>query len=220
MEETGPSQFYTPNSSGDSKVVYKIVLDGEEALQTSHIRARNTQSSSPNIPSLTLDGMPGIPYERGTPNPDTFYQGEDIIYDLFLYYDGSLVKATDYNVLASVKTSPRAPSPIWTGSIDNGIYPVPNDEGYFELWIPSAATSTFLAGMYYLDILLQEQVGRGKGRYDRKYVLLRSSFNIDFSNFSTNVESAVNLVPRQSIIGLWPNTPDTIGRPVYVPQRD
>jgi hypothetical protein len=220
MEEKGPSQFYTPASSGDSRIVYKIAIDAQETLQTSRIRARNPQSNSINIPSLTIDGIPGVPFERGIPNPDTFYQGEDIVYDLFLYYEGDYVKAADYDVLVSVKTSPRASSAVWTGSIDNGVYPIPNNEGYFELWIPSTITSTFLAGSYYLDVLLQEQIGRGKGRYDRKYVLVRTAFNIEFSNFSTNAESVTNTTLRQGVVGVWPNTPDTIGRPASTPSLD
>jgi hypothetical protein len=154
-----------------------------------------------------------IPFERGTPNPDTFFQGEDIIYDMFLYYAGSPVSSDDYDVIVNIKASPRAQTTIWQGTLDNGVYPNPSALGHFEVWIPSVATSAFLAGTYYLGVLLQERVGKGKGRYDRKHLLLRSSFNIDYSNFSPTTVSVGHTTPLSTVERVWPNAPNTVGNP-------
>jgi hypothetical protein len=208
-------QFFTPDASGDSQSVYKTIIDNLEALQTSEIVARNRQYKVTPASTVALDGIPGIPFERSMPNPDLFYQGEDIVYDVFLFHDGASVSSDDFEVQVSVKTSPRASTVSWEGSLDNGIYPAPNQSGRYELWIPSNVSSMFVAGTYYLNIQIRERVGAGKGRFDRKYVLLQSYFNIDYSNFSTKVENATT-PQRVNMEPTWPNSPNTIGRPMHV----
>jgi hypothetical protein len=217
MPDEEIAQFFAPSSDGDSQQTYKAILDGLESLQTSEIRARNGAKELPPVPSLIIDGIPGIPLERSLRNPDVFYQGEDIVYDTVLRYNGGYVTSENYNVYATVKSSPRAQTPVWEGFLDNGVYEDNTRPGYFELWIPSAVTANFLAGSYYLHVLLKEKLGRGAGRFDRQYVVLQTYFNIDYSNFSPAPESrqpgaAQEL--RNAQTSTWPNSPDTIGRPV------
>jgi hypothetical protein len=215
MSEDITPQFFTPDEAGDSQSVYKVISDNTEALQTSQLKARNRQFIATPSSTLPLDGIPGIPFERGSPNPDLFYQGEDIIYDLFLFHDGKPVSAQDYDVSVIIKTSPRAAKVIWAGSLDNGIYPTINDSGHYELWVPSAATEELYAGTYHLNVQIKERLGSGKGRFDRKYVLLQSYFNIDYSTFSPSPETAANLpgkLTRAGVESTWPNTPNTVGQ--------
>jgi hypothetical protein len=213
MADEPVSYFFSPNVNGEATSVPRVVSDNTVALQSSVIKARNSQAPLPNS-SLTIDSIPGIPFERGTPNPDLFYQGEDIVYDLFLF-NGEIVTSDDYDILAILKTSPRAYTVAWQGSLDLGIYPVTNQSGYYELWIPSNITSNLLAGTYYLDVLVREKMGAGKGRFDRKYVLVQTSLNIEYSNFSPSPETLASnplASKRGGIEQVWPNHPDTIGR--------
>jgi len=204
-------QFFTPDANGDSQRVYKTIVDNLEALQTSEIVARNRQYKVLPTSTLVLDGIPGIPFERSSPNPDLFYQGEDIVYDLFLYHEGAPVSSDDYDIQLVVKTSPRAATVNWQGGLDNGVYPAPNQSGYYEVWIPSAVSASFIAGTYYLNVQIQERVGAGKGRFDRKYMLLQTHFNIDYSNFSPKAEGQTHPL-RAGMEVTWPNTPNTVGR--------
>jgi hypothetical protein len=213
MADEPVSYFFSPNVGGEAVSVPKVVSDNTVALQSSVIKARNNQVGLPNS-SLAIDSIPGIPFERGTPNPDLFYQGEDIVYDLFLF-NGEIVTSDDYDITAILKTSPRAYNVAWQGSLEIGIFPVVNQTGYYELWIPSNVTSNLLAGTYYLDVLVQEKMGAGKGRFDRKYVMVQTMLNIEYSNFSPSPETRANnplAARREGIEQVWPNQPDTIGR--------
>ena len=215
MSDEAVPQYYAPDNKGDSQEVYKRLIQNLETLQTSIIRARNGQEDLQASSSLMIDGVPGIPFETSNPNPDTFYQGEDIVYDLYLYHNGAPVSADDYDIKVYVKTSPRAYTINWEGSVDNGVYSLPPQSGYYELWIPSTVTSTLFAGTYYIQVQIQERVGSGKGRYDRKYVLLNTYFNIEYSNFSPAPESSAynpDSLKRKDVEPVWPNGPDTIGR--------
>lgn len=212
-EET--SQFFAPDNTGNSQQVYKAVVDGLESLRMSEIQARNRQFRLTPISTIVLDGIPGMPFERMMPNPDLFYQGEDIIYDAVLVHNGSSVSADDYDIIVSVKKTPRDSAPSWEGVLNNGVYANNETPGSFEIWIPSAATGTFLAGTYYLQILLKEKIGKGKGRFDRQYVVLQTYFSVEYGNFSPAPESrktGPGQALRNNLEATWPNTPDTVGK--------
>jgi hypothetical protein len=214
MQDDNISQFFIPAANGDSLSLYKTVIDNTEAVRSSEIKARNRQFKNTPASTLALDGMPGIPFERGLPNPDLFYQGEDAVYDLFLF-NGAPISSAEYDVSVLVKTSPRAYNVVWQGTLDNGVYPAPNESGYYEVWIPSNVTATFFAGTYYLDVLVHEKLGSGKGRYDRKYLALQTVFNIEYSNFSPSPETLAGnpkALSRAGMEEVWPNQPDTIGK--------
>lgn len=217
MSDNLTPQFYTPDSKGDSQSVYKTAIENLEVVKSSEIKARGRQSKPAIAHYSALDNIPGIPFERGTPNPDVFYQGEDIVYDLFLFHEGEHVSADDYDINVSVKTSPRAHTAVWEGKLDFGVYKLASKDGYYEVWIPSNVTAMLLGGSYYVDVMITERVGKGGGRYDRKYVLLQTVFNLEYSNFSPapeSLKSSPNAPSRSTVEETWPNMPDTIGRPV------
>jgi hypothetical protein len=214
MPDDQTPQFFTPDVKGDSQSVYKVITDNLEALQSSQMQARNRQFKVLPSSTLTLDGIPGVPFERANPNPDLFFQGEDVIYDLFLFHDGSPVSSEEYDVAVLVKTSPRAGRVIWEGKADLGVYPTPNQSGYYEVWIPSSVTESMMAGSYYVDVQIKEKLGSGKGRFDRKYIALQTSFNVEYSNFSPHPETAAAVAARSNrsqVESTWPNSPNTIG---------
>lgn len=215
MADEEISQFFTVNNRGNSEEVHKTIIDGLEALRVSEIRARSRQYK-PNIVSpILVDGIPGIPFEKANSNPDIFYQGEDIIYDAVLIYNGNYVNTDDHTVLVCVKKTPRDPAPSWEGFLDNGVYEDKGVPGKFEFWIPSAVSSNFLAGSYFLQVQLQEKIGKGLGRFDRRYIILETYFNIDYGNFSPAPESRQPGAAQQlrnNLTATWPNAPDTVGK--------
>jgi hypothetical protein len=209
------SQFFTPDNSGESHPVAKVISENTVDLLSSHIRSRNRQSPDHPIKSLAIDGVPGIPFEMGVPDPDLFYQGEDIIYDLFLVYDGAPVQLDRYDIRIGVKTSSRAQNLSFEAYIDNGVYSVAEKPGYYEFWMPNSITSELLAGTYFITVLIADKLGEGLGRHDRKHVLLQHSFNLEYSNYSPNPESAkttATLLKRYNLELTWPNRPNTIGQ--------
>ena len=215
MDDLQLPLFFVPDSTATSQQIYKVVQDYSEYLKTSEIRARTGQSDK-FASKMVIDNIPGVPFERGLSNPDNFYQGEDIVYDLYLFFDGKDVNTEEYDITASIKPNSRAHNPIWTGVLDFGIYPIKDEPGRFELWIPSNATASFFAGSYYLDVQVAEKIGRGDGRYDRKHIIAQTIFNVAYSNFSTKLEtssSSDSTASRAELESTWPNQPDTIGRP-------
>jgi hypothetical protein len=213
MPDETTSQYFTPTASGDSASVYKAVINHLESLQSSEIKARGRQPSASPANTLMLDGLPGIPFERSAPNPDVFYQGEDVVYDVYLLHDGAPVSSSVYDISVVVKTSPRAQSPVWEGVLDAGLYDVAERPGFYELWIPSVTTETFIAGTYHLQLQITEKLGAG--RFPRRFVLLSTYFNIDYSNFSPSPESRDNTGLRTSLASIWPNSPNTVGKPNF-----
>lgn len=213
MSDETTSQFYMPTATGDSASVYKTVINNLESLQSSELKARNRQFNTSPVNTLMLDGLPGIPFERTAPNPDVFYQGEDIVYDAYLLHDSLPVSSNVYDVSVIVKPSPRSQAVTWEGTLDAGLYDDAERPGFYELWIPSKVTETFIAGTYYLQLQIQEKIGAG--RFPRRFVLLTTYFNIDYSNFSPNAESLTNTGLRTSLESIWPNSPNTIGKPNF-----
>lgn len=215
MPDEDIAQFFAPDNKGDSQQIHKAIIDGLESLRMPEIQARNRQIKLSPIPTIILDGIPGMPFERAIPNPDVFYQGEDIIYDASLIYNGTPVTADNYDVLVSVKRTPRDQTASWEGVLDNGVYEDKEQPGRFEFWIPSAVSGTFLAGSYYLQVLLRERLGKGKGRFDRQHIILQTYFNIEYGNFSPAPESrqaGPGQQLRNNLQATWPNAPDTVGK--------
>lgn len=182
----------------------------------SYIKSKGRETRYPVSDKTVYAGLPGVPlFEEGEPNPDIFYQGEDIVYELYLEQDERPILHTDYEISAIIKTSPRASTVVWEGKVDSGITPNPGLSGFYELWFPSVATEKLLAGSYFIDILITERIGSGNGKYDRKFVLARTSFNIDYSNHSPAPESRkVNAatVLRGGNEETWPNAVNTVGK--------
>ena len=76
-------QFFSVDAKGDPQAAYSEIFEGYEVTKESKISAR-TANRHEKTPAVRAVGVPGIPFERGEPNPDVFYQGEDIVYDLYL----------------------------------------------------------------------------------------------------------------------------------------
>lgn len=209
--------FFETDDTGASKPAPTITSDYTELHNISSvIQARGRNLIVGELSPFLVDGIPGVPFDRGVPNPDVFYQGEDFVYDLFLHYAGAVVTKEDYDITVRVKTSPRTFKIVWQGTLGTGVYAIdPQRPGYYEVWIPADCTSALHAGTYFLDVVIKEKVGEGKGRYDRKFVVLQHMFNVEYSNFSEHPESMSpnpDKLGRHGIEQSWPNASNTIGR--------
>lgn len=216
MPDSAPENntLFTSDAQGNSLGLPKVIIDSIQAAKRSTIRSRGGEKFAVPPSSITVDGVPGVPFEEGTPNPDVFYQGEDVIFDAYLYFDGAEVDPDKFDVNVIVKTSPRSFNVVWNGTLGNGVYATENP-GYFEIWIKASDISAIRAGSYYLEIQLKEKEGQEAGRFPRTRTAIQHVFNIDYNVFSQRPEAAngnPNVLRRENIESTWPNTPNTIGR--------
>jgi hypothetical protein len=206
--------FYVNDVDGKSIPFPLMSSDGILEPRESKITSRKHTAVKQYVSPLGTHGFPGVPFESGEPNPAVYSQGEDIIFDTYLYYAGKTVSSKTFKINVIVKSDPHQIDPVWLGSLNNGLYPM-DREGYYEIWIPSSITSNLFAGSYYVDITITEPVGTGKGTKDRTIFLLSYNFSIEYTAASPNPESAASsggLKSRDMLQNTWPNAPGTIGR--------
>jgi hypothetical protein len=204
--------FYTNNEENNSVPVDLTNSRGAEVVKKSIIVGSKTEYSDIFVSSTSGFGFPGIPFVPGEPNPASFCQGEDAIFDTFLYYEGKPVVPQNFTISAIVKTSQRATKRIWEGSLNNGVNTTER-EGYYKIWIPSGITNTLYGGSYLITVHLEEPVAEGLGPHDRKISLVSTMFNIEYCGDSENPESVSkknNLPVRGTLGNIWPNSPDTV----------
>lgn len=182
----------------------------------SMLQARGHQPMKAMDTQMLTEGIPGVPFQEGVPNPDVFYQGDDIVYDAYLFFKGEPVTSEKYTILVSIKASPRAVRSLWNGTVEDGLSELKTaGPGYFEIWIPAASTASAPAGSYYMTIWVKERFAAGGGKYDRSGVIAEHIFNIAYSNFSklpeTVSEEGGGGLRRETIERVWPPAPPTIG---------
>ncbi len=210
QEEVG---FFVNDVNGNSLPVPLIAQDGIERMTRSRIESRKDNRGRITVSSRATHGFPGVPFEPGEPNPPVFSQGEDIIFDAFLFYDGTLVSTEDFNIRVVVKTSVRAVEPVWEGVFGEGVYAT-DRPGFYEIWISKSKSAELYAGVYYMEVVLEEAVGKGKGKHDRTIALTSVAFNVEYSPMSKSPEtvSPISTLPKRGTLEkTWPNSPDTIG---------
>lgn len=210
MSEKTP--FYSNTEDGNTVPVDLTVSRGIEILKKSVLVGRKQEPTDFFVSSTAGFGFPGIPFVPGEPNPSNFCQGEDVIFDAFLYYQGEPVTQDKYKIVTQVKSSLRSVNTIWTGEIQNGVYPE-EKPGYYTVWIPADKTTTLFAGSYNLNVFLSQSVGEGTGPHDRKISLIDIVFNIEYCGGSENPENvrlSGDLPHRTSLKRTWPNSPDII----------
>jgi hypothetical protein len=208
--------YYANNDKEISKPVTTIA-DGDKYIpQKSMLQARGRQPEVARDSQMLTEGIPGIPFQEGSPNPDVFYQGDDIVYDAYLFFKGSPVTSEKYTILVSVKSSPRAVKTLWEGTIEDGVAEIKTaGPGYFEIWLPAASTAQAPAGSYYMAVWVKERFAAGGGKYDRSGVIAENIFHIAYSIFSPLPETVSpeggGGLRRDTIERTWPPSPPTIG---------
>lgn len=204
--------FYSNTEENTSIPVEVSVSRNIEIVKKSILVGRKEESPDVFVSSTAGFGFPGIPFVPGEPNPPNFCQGEDAIFDAFLFNEGRTVIPSDYNIIAQVKSSLRSTKFIWRGELGDGIYPEA-EPGYYTVWISSEATKKLFAGSYILNIFIYQSVGEGSGPHDRKISLIDTMFNVDYCGGSENPENVRDigdLPSRNSLTRTWPNDPDII----------
>lgn len=131
----------------------------------------------------TTKNLDGTPEPPGKPTPIDFYQGEDIVFEVFLNFQDKAISTNEWDVNAYVKTNKHAEELIWSGELNNGLYKGVK-EGMFKIVIPSETTTTMLAGTYWLALTIHEK--SGKGPKDLDYVILNQPFSVNYSAASKN----------------------------------
>lgn len=135
----------------------------------------------------------GLASMEGEPLPPAFDQGEDVLLEVHLRFNDVVISVEDWDLTAIVKKNKYAECTLWTGILNNGIYPGKDKAvGCYDIIVPSSVTSEFKMGTYWMDIKGQQKIGKGNGVRDLLIVLLTQPFTIDYSPASPNPGKALN----------------------------
>lgn len=127
-----------------------------------------------------LEGTHNQNLSGGYPETPSFSQGEDVIMQFMVCYNGSPV--TDGDKLSFVvKKSIHAVNVLWVAKLNEGLYSVPSADGYYKVILPSEITRNFLAGIYTYDIVYREAPGENAGPKDLDIVLNKGYFSIEYT---------------------------------------
>ena len=206
-----PTPFFSNNASTTLPTGLDVV-GRVELVKKTRVIGRNVEYPDDFVSSSTGFGLPGIPFIPGTPNPSNFCQGEDVLFDALLIYQGKPAVSENYNISATLKPSLRSFSVLWQGALGNGISKE-RDEGAYLIWIPSRKTTELFAGSYVLNISIHEPVGQGAGAHDKRISLIDVMFNIEYCGGSPNPESLKKeetALRRDNLEKSWPNAPSTV----------
>jgi len=150
--------------------------------------------------------LPDVPEPTGKPIPINFYQGEDIVINFYLTFNGEPVTEDKWDIVGTVKKNQYAQNVLWEAKINNGLYKQKPD-GYYQVILPSEASATFLSGTYWLVVMIHEK--SGEGPKDLDLVVLNQPFSINYSAASPNPGKALDRTATEQTYPP-PVMPDTI----------
>lgn len=122
-----------------------------------------------------LDGTPEVP---GKAVPIDFYQGEDIIMDVYLSFDEQPVKTDEWEIKGVVKKNRYANLQLWTAELDNGLYKL-EAPGMFRFLISSEITARFVPGTYWLTVTITNT--NGDDIKDLTFIVVNQPFSVNAS---------------------------------------
>lgn len=131
----------------------------------------------------TTQNLDGIPEPPGKSVPIDFYQGDSIILDVFLNYEGEPVNISKWNIKGTVKKNQYAQKVLWVATLNDGCYKL-EKAGFFRFLIPASDTAKFLAGTYWLAVSIAEKLG--SDQKDLEFILVNQPFSINYSVGSPN----------------------------------
>jgi hypothetical protein len=140
----------------------------------------------------TRQPMDGYYEPPGKQAPIQFYQGEDIVLEFYLEYEGDVVLPADWKISAIIKQNPYTTDIVWTGELNNGVYTESSKPGYYKVIVASDVMSNLPSGTYWLDIMIHEI--SGDDIKDLNVLVLRQPFGFDYSAASphTVAEKSIN----------------------------
>ena len=130
-----------------------------------------------------LDGNPEPP---GHAAPIDFYQGEDIILEVYLNYNGKPVVEHDWTVTGFIKKNKYADTVLWEEIPTQG-----KPAGAFTFHIKADDSARFLPGTYWLTVAIKEE--NGKGPWDLKMIILDQPFSINQSAGSKYTQNQLDI---------------------------
>lgn len=154
---------------------------------TTFIARVNNPAVSSN--PLNTAGIPGVNFIGTDSSTPVFWQGEDIVFDAFLYINGQTIDTNRYILHAILKASPYMITNSWAGIQNNGIYVDDKISNHFVIFIPSSITVNLLAGSFELDVWVVEKVNSLNDIKPRTILIGRTFLNVEYAAFSPNPES-------------------------------
>jgi len=170
--------------------------------KTTFIPRVNNTSPSPN--PINTAGIPGTNYIGSDLSTGVFYQGEDIIFDTFLFINTQSIDVKRYNLQAIVKSNVYNLVVVWQGSLGNGIYIDDKVPNHFVVFIPNASTDCLIAGSFELDIWAVERVSQLNDIKPRTLLVGKTYFDFQYAAFSPNPESLQGGLNRGTLKPSWP----------------
>jgi hypothetical protein len=194
-----PTNFQPSNKCGTTAVTLQ---SGNTYLETTFI-PRISKPEPGSTPLNTL-GIPGTNFLNNGPSVPVFYQGEDIVIDIYFSTEGKCLDLNRYTMNTIVKSSQYLNTNNWNGTLDNGIYRDKDQDNHYIIFIPSSITDKILAGSFELDLWVVENVGNFNDIKPRTMLLGKTYFNLEYAAFSPHPETIENGVA--SLRTLLPNS--------------
>lgn len=139
----------------------------------------------------------GVTEPMGKPAPLEKYIGESLEFDIYLNKDNTPILTAQWDITALIKSSPASTNPTWSGELYNGIYEN-NKQGYYKILIPAEQTKNWLAGTYWMDIIVHEKVAASKRITDELTILARIPICMDYAN-SSQFKDPIKEQPEQTL---------------------
>ena len=148
----------------------------------------------------TTKKMDTYPEPLGKPAPVSVYQGDDIVFDIYLNYESEPVELDRWYITALLKTTAYATTLLWEGALGNSNEHFSNHieklpaPGMYRISIPASFTKDLIAGTYWLDVAITEQAGAGN--HDLRRTIARYPFSLEYANTASNVVFERSTLPK------------------------
>lgn len=133
-----------------------------------------------------FEGFP-IPLDTSLPLID-FYIGEDVILQAPLMINDEFVTPEKWTVTAHLKNCSQGTELLWLGVMENGIYYKNERPGFYTIIVPKCESRNLKPGTHWIDIVAEELLGAGEFTVDRKIVVARIPFGMNYSASSRITE--------------------------------
>ncbi len=126
----------------------------------------------------TDKNLHGTPEPPGKAVPIDFYQGEDIVMEVFLNYNGDPVSVEEWEITGVVKKNKYADTQLWEAELDKGIYKT-HTVGFYKVILDAEKSARFVPGTYWLTIFIKQK--NSDNPRDLQFVVLNQAFSINDS---------------------------------------
>lgn len=142
----------------------------------------------------TRQKVQGAPEEYGLPDPPTFSQGDSILFQQYLEYEGTPVSTKDWDIEVTVKSTAFTSSTTLFGGVEGASG---GSVGFYKIHLPKEVTAALAPGTYFLDIRITQPIGSGTPK-DQSITISKIPFLIILSVGSPNPQEAIPLIEGAS----------------------